>query len=359
MELNCLYDTEISPKEIFNLMKTNIYNNFSTNSFYSISKEYLSIRNDLFYLIKKISSKMGFKSQTYFLSVYYLDILFSQNKKIDCNYNILGLACLLLSAKYCENDPSVPELKYFIKIYNRLVGSKNSISVSDLFYSEVIACKMLNHKLNYYTVYDFNSFFFSHNILKDEQLDDIKLGYDNGKNEKHNKLIMERIYRKSRYYLDILIESPISLKYNSLLLSIYIMKKSIEYTLLNEHNFDKFDFSLKDKFIKKTNDCFNSIINGYYNIDYENIPEYQKLIEEYDFIKIFKIIKREKNDFSPINSRQSNDASTSFNKTPNKHNNINIKSLNQRISEINFSSSKKNFNNEDLTDEDFKNILVS
>ena len=67
MELNCLYDTEISPKEIFNLMKTNIYNNFSTNSFYSISKEYLSIRNDLFYLIKKISSKMGFKSQTYFV----------------------------------------------------------------------------------------------------------------------------------------------------------------------------------------------------------------------------------------------------------------------------------------------------
>ena len=159
MELNCLYDIEVPPKEIFNLMKTNIYNNFSTNSFSSISKEYLSIRNDLFYLIKKISSKMGFKSQTYFLSVYYLDILFSQNKKIDCNHNILGLACLLLSAKYCENDPCVPELKYFIKIYNRLVGSKNSISVSDLFYSEVIACKMLNHKLNYYTIYDFNSFF--------------------------------------------------------------------------------------------------------------------------------------------------------------------------------------------------------
>lgn len=349
MELNCLYDIEVPPKEIFNLMKTNIYNNFSTNSFSSISKEYLSIRNDLFYLIKKISSKMGFKSQTYFLSVYYLDILFSQNKKIDCNHNILGLACLLLSAKYCENDPCVPELKYFIKIYNRLVGSKNSISVSDLFYSEVIACKMLNHKLNYYTIYDFNSFFFSHNILKDEQLDDINIEYDNGKNEKHNrftgkeKKIMERIYRKSRYYLDNLIESPISLKYNSLLLSIYIMKKSIEFTLLNEHNFDKYDYSLKDKFIKKTNDCFNSIINGYYNIDYENIPEYQKLIEEYDFIKIFKIIKKEKNDFNPINLRQSNDASTSFNKTPNKPNNINIKSLNQRISEINFSSSKKNF----------------
>ena len=34
---------------------------------------------------------------------------------------------------------------------------------------------------------------------------------------------------------------------------------------------------------KKTNDYFNSIINGYYNIDYEKMPEYKQLIEEYDF----------------------------------------------------------------------------
>ena len=168
MKLNYLYDIEIAPKEIFRAMKKNICNNFSINSFYSINKEYLCIRKDLFSLIKKISNKMGFKSQTYFLSVYYIDILFCKNKKIDCNYNILGLSCLLLSSKYCENDPAVPELKYFTSIYNKLVGSKNSISVSDLFYSEVVTCKMLNHKLNYYTIYDFNSFFFSHNILMPE-----------------------------------------------------------------------------------------------------------------------------------------------------------------------------------------------
>ena len=82
-------------------MKTNIYNNFSLYSFSIISKEYLTLRSDLFALIKKISGKMGFKSQTYFLSIYYLDILFTQNKKIDFNYNVMGLACLLLASKYC------------------------------------------------------------------------------------------------------------------------------------------------------------------------------------------------------------------------------------------------------------------
>ena len=351
MELNSLYNTEITPKDIFNSMKKNTYNNFSLNSFSSISKEYLSLRNDLFSLLKKISCKIGFKSQTFFLSVYYLDILYNQNKKIDCNPNILGLACLLLSAKYCENDPSVPELKYFIKVYNRIVGSKNSISISDLFYSEVIACKMLNHKLNYYTIYDFNSFFFNHNILKAEQLEDLDIGYDNDKFNKDikfsqkGKKILEKIYRKSRYYLDNLLESQISLKYNSLLLSIYIMKKSIESTLLSEKNFDRYDFSLKDKFIKKTNDYYNNIIKGYYNIDYESIPEYQKLLEEYDFIKIFKQIKKVREDFSPINYKKinsNNNAYNGFNKTPNKY--LNMKPINQKVTENNYDSSKKNFN---------------
>ena len=351
MELNCLYDIEITPKDIFNSMKKNIYKNFSNASFSSISKEYLSIRKDLFSLIKKISGRMSFKSQTYFLSIYYLDILFSQNKKIDCNPNILGLACLLLSAKYCENDPAVPELKYFIRIYNRIVGSKNSISVSDLFYSEVITIKMLNHKLNYYTVYDFNSFFFSHNILKQEQLEDLNIDYNNNQSKDtkfsiKGKKILEKIYRKSRHYLDNLLESPISLKYNTVLLSIYIMKKSIEITLLNEKNFVQYDFSLKDKYLKKTNEYFNSIIKGYYEIDYEKFPDFPKLLEEYDFIKIFKQIKKAREDFSPIINKKENKAyntSTSFNKTPNKCFN-NMKPLNQRILEIPFSSSKKNFN---------------
>ena len=341
MEKNCHYNIEISPKDILDAMKKNIYKNFSSQSFSSISKEYLALRNDIFDLIKKISDKMRFKSQTYFLSIYYLDILFSQNKKSDCNYNILGLACLLIASKHCENDPAVPELKYFIRFYNNIVGSKNSISVSDLFYSEVMACKMLNHKINYYTVYDFNSFFFIHNIVNLEQLNDLYNDNDrySMKYSSIENKIMEKIYKKSRYYLDDIIQSSISLKYNSLLLSIYIMKKSIENTLLNERHYKGY---LKEKFLKKCNDSFNNIIVGYYNIDYEKIPEFHKLIEENDFIKIFNETKRLSDDFSPMNISKQNIPLISFNKTPNKT--IEAKSLNLNIPEIKFTSKKKNHN---------------
>ena len=360
MELNCFYKTELSPKEIFNSMQKNIYD-FSPNSI-SINSKYLNIRSKLLNLLRTISAKMCFKSQTYFLSIYYLDILFtnSKNKKIELNYNIMGLACLLLSAKNCENDPIVPELKYFTKIYNKIIGNKNAISVSDLFYSEVMAIKLLNHKLNFYTIYDFNSFFFNNNILTEEQLKFIDNNfeiennftfYNNNNVSIKIKRIYDKIYRLSRYYLDILLENSLCIKYSSLLLSIIIMKKSIEYILLQEkcNNNNDIDKITKEKFIIKNNNYFNRIIKGYYEFDYENIPEYQKLINEYDIIELFNQNKKEigNNHYSIRQSK----TLTSFNKNKlrkynnyyknNKINNQNIYAFNIKVNEINFSSSNK------------------
>lgn len=81
MDENHFYETEISPKEILKIMKTNIYENNFKNTINYISSDYLLNRTYLFSLIRKISNKMGFKSQTYFLSIYYLDILFLKIKK--------------------------------------------------------------------------------------------------------------------------------------------------------------------------------------------------------------------------------------------------------------------------------------
>ena len=259
MEENHLYETEISPKKIIRKMKANIYDNYFKNSYHFISSDYLINRSSLFSLIRKISNKMGFKSQTYFLSIYYLDILFSKNKKIDCNYKILGLACLLLSAKYIENDPTVPNLPCFIKVYNNIVGYKYIISVSDLFYAEVLACKMLCYKLNYYTIYDFDSFFFGHGIIKIEQLRELNDGFSNfnsnnfeinSTNSIRIRKILEKIYRRSRHYLELIVNnSQICLKYNSFLISIFIMKKSVEEILFDEQRINKHDLLNKERFI--------------------------------------------------------------------------------------------------------------
>ena len=209
MDENAICESEVSPKEIITQMKLNIFQNYSLSKNSLINLDYLLYRPSIFSLIHKISNRIGFKSQTYFLSIYYLDILHIKHQKIDINLKLLSLACLTLSAKYVENDKNVPNLPFFVAIFNSLVEYNNIISIEELIYAEVLACKLLEYKLNYYTIYDFDSFFFGHGIIKIEQLKDLNsnnnlndINSDVNENSLYIRKILEKIYRKSRFYLD-------------------------------------------------------------------------------------------------------------------------------------------------------------
>ena len=136
MDESNVQKTEVAPKEIFALMKKNTFDNYSHYSLISINRDYINSRKSLFNLLHKITIKMGFKSQTFFLCAHFLDIIFTKKKRINLNLNILGLSCLCLAAKYCENDPIVPHLQYFIKAFNSVIGYKHILSVNDLKYAE-------------------------------------------------------------------------------------------------------------------------------------------------------------------------------------------------------------------------------
>jgi len=310
MDENSVQKTEIPPKEIFELMKTNIFDNFTHFSLLSINKDYINSRKALFNLLHKITMKMGFKSQTFFLCSHFLDIVFTKKKRIHLNLNILGLSCLCLAAKYCENDPMVPHLQYFIKIFNSINGYKNAILMSELKKGEVTVLKILNYKLNYYTIYDFNSFLFGHGILKIEQLKDIenknkklyrssrKKFVVNNTNSLMIKNILEKIYKKSRYYLDIIVKTTkISFKYNPLFISIYIMKKSVEEILANERKINSCEKKEKEEFYEKNNQCFKQIMYDFYKINYEENEQYKRILDDDEINEIFgNKEKKEKNE---------------------------------------------------------------
>ena len=301
MDENNLNDAEISQKKIFELMKVNIYDNYYNYSFSLINKDYISSRKSIFNTLHKITIKMGFKSQTFFLSAHYLDIIFTKKRRINSNLNTLGLACLCLSAKFCENDPIVPHLQYFIRIYNHIMGYKNTISMSELKRNEVLVLKMLNYKLNYYTIYDFDSFLFGHGILKIEQLKDLqnqnkrlyrskrKEFSINPTNSILIKNILEKIYKKSRYYLDDIINNTrLCFKYNPLYISIYIMKKSIEEVLSTEQKVNDLSEKEQEEFYSKTSLCFKQIMFDFYKIDYETNEQYREIIADEEILEIFE-----------------------------------------------------------------------
>ena len=298
-------ESEIPPKQIFEKMKSNIYTDFSINKISSINKAYIYSRKTLLNILHKITNAMGFKSQTFFLCVHYLDIIYLSNKNINMNINLIGLSSLCLSAKFCENDPNVPHLQYFIKVLNVLLGYKNYLSMNDIKSAEVYVLKLLNYKLNYYTAYDFNSFLFAHGILKLEQLKEIGNNNNKYNNKRYNsknkndffinqvnsimiKNILEKIYKKSRYYLDIVInKTKLSFKYNTLYISILIMKKSVNEVLEHEQKTYLYDKKAQEEFAQKNSLYFKEIMSDFYNIEYENNEQYQKLVNDDEIKAIF------------------------------------------------------------------------
>jgi len=338
--MNRNYNIELFPDEIIQTMRKSIYFNYLYFKSYSdINRDYLSMRNALFSLIHKVSNKMNFKSNTYFLSAYFLDLIFLKNKIpyiYNNNFELLGLSCLVLAAKHLENDPTVPHLQYFVSAYNYTVKQiKNAsqmpntfdfkkVAFNDLMLTEVIVLKMLNYKLNYFTIYDFNSFFFGHGILKIEQLKDISEDFYSKKNNSFIdmddeinyinptmvKKILEKIYKKSRFYLDNVVKSKISLKYDSFVISIYIMYKSVEYVILKESKLlngskdeDKYFREKREENLKrKTSKCYKSIINEIYKIDLDSLEEYQYLINDDEFLEIFYPLKYGNNKTRNINN---------------------------------------------------------
>ena len=335
MDENSVQKTEISPKEIFKLMKINVFDNFTHFSLFSINKDYINSRKALFNLLHKITIKMGFKSQTFFLCAHYLDIIFTKKKRINLNLNLLGLSCLCLASKFCENDPIVPHLQYFLKIFNNINGYKNAILMSELKKGEVYVLKILNYKLNYYTIYDFNSFLFGHGILKIEQLKDIenknkklyrssrKKFVVNSTNSLMIKNILEKVYKKSRDYLDIIIKNTrICFKYNPLFISIYIMKKSVEETLANERKINSCDKKEKNEFYEKNNQCFRQIMYEFYKINYEDNEQYKRILEDEEINEVFETKEnKEKN--------EGNEAAPSADNRININNNENNNNINQ------------------------------
>ena len=135
MEFSNLKKNELPPKEIFSLMKTNIYKYHRDKNSININKSYILQRKS---------------------SVNYLDIIFSKQKNIIYNYNLLAAACLITSSKFCENVPLKPTFKHFLELYNEEINN-NEIKATkdDLFLYEIIICKILDYKLNYFTIYDF------------------------------------------------------------------------------------------------------------------------------------------------------------------------------------------------------------
>ena len=146
---------------------------------------YFNRRKELKQMIKSINGYVNNNSQSLFLAYYFMDLIFTNNdlekvffqhfnlwdyliplKDIQMNnYALLSLACLIISYKFTENDPKIPSMSSFVKLLYHFSKKNFIFSSKDLITAEVVALKLLKYKLNYYTIYQFFVFFFTHGIF--------------------------------------------------------------------------------------------------------------------------------------------------------------------------------------------------
>ena len=288
------------------------------NSFNNIY--FISIRNDIITLLKKINSSFENSSSTYYLSLFYVDNIFNlpdfneylkkyykyeyQTKKI---YIILSVCCLIIATKFNENDPHFPGAYNFLGLCNKFTNNNYMIQINDLTEGEIIILKFLKYKLNYYSVYNFLVFFFGHGIIVDNFFEKCK-----NHNNYDKKQILEKIYILSREILDLLNNN--------------CSKENIE--ILNKNNYITAAIIL--------NYSIENILG--ITLDNNNIKESNAFMEYYN-IKLDNKIKESISNI--IKNIYANRDSNKINNEKNKKN----KTFRYTYSTILFNNKKKQFNN--------------
>ena len=214
----------------------------------NVNTTYLSMRKDIISKIKKIATKLNFKSQTFFLSLLYIDTIFQNSKISLCTSSTIlltSLSCLVIAAKFIENDCTIPDLPVFVQYFNIYTNCMTNVDM--LRASEVEALIHLNYKLNRYTVYDYVSFFFCHGVAM--------------KVDMKTKRTLEKIYVYARDLIDKYIYSDEYLKY-------YEESAYIAFVILNK--------SIEDNI--KTTIKYSDIIKKVFHIDIEKKEFIQKVL---------------------------------------------------------------------------------
>ena len=259
------------------MIKTNIEDIYNTDEEpkkidYNITRNiiYFNRRKELYNLIKSINNYINNNSKSLFLTIYFMDTIFTNddleqeffNHFTDLsylssfndiqmnNYVLLSLACLILTHKFSENDPKIPSISSFIKLAYHFSKKKYYFKPMDLIRAEVVVVKLLKYKLNYYTIYHFLVFFFTHGIIFETSLQRSQLSQ-----QLSEKKILEKIYVETRDIIDWIIESNEYFNYfygkDNHLIIVEIFLWSIEHVLgirlSDNENIFKLIYNIREK----------------------------------------------------------------------------------------------------------------
>ena len=135
------------------------------------NKAYINIRPDIIKSLLKYNNIYHYSKQVFYLGLLYMDIIIQslpENIILKEQYEEYIINSIVLSAKFYEMDLNSISFEHFIEYSN----NKYNLHVEDLALNEVNCLKILNYKLNYYSIYDLL------NLLMDDYLGELLIEND-------------------------------------------------------------------------------------------------------------------------------------------------------------------------------------
>ena len=114
---------------------------------------------------------------------------FNKNNFNNIDYRMLAITCLIISSKFSENDPNIPNIRdYCVENFT------DYFSISDLKNLEVKCLMFLSYKLNNYCPYSYLKIFFCMGFIFQEDYEIFSLLQENEKdNNSNNKSEVKNI----------------------------------------------------------------------------------------------------------------------------------------------------------------------
>jgi hypothetical protein len=145
-------------------------------------------REEIIKSLKKLIIKYRFSDKSFYLCVLLIDLItstqFFKKNYHEIKYDLLVLGCLFLSAKYCENDPVLPNMKE-IQVFSQ----SYFYNVYEIIKYEEICLKLLCYKLDHYTPFDYLQIYLINGIILSHEINSIQ------------PVTLDKVYQQCHLYL--------------------------------------------------------------------------------------------------------------------------------------------------------------
>ena len=329
--------TEIDPIDLIKYMikRQNRQYKILSKKFTTKNSDYVNQRKKLLIYLQKLSCKLKYSDNTFYLSLFLIDNYFSHVNTEEMSEKELFLIVLgffLISSKYIENDIFEPEFEMFCNFNKSFY-----LTINEIRTIEMLCLFSINYDMFIYSSVDWLNMFLNIGIIFDKEI--------------NNSRLLGNIYIYTQKLLTSITSKMFFFKFTPIQIALSIIQISRERYLINTK---KLSYKLFEAYLKIFNLNYKDIEDCYNTIKKElNISSEKQKLKESDSEEGYININTTTN-INTINYVNSSNSNSKISLNENvKTNRINLSQIKFRMGGDLQKGIKKNNTNINLNEKSF------